>query len=95
MKPFEPADIVFIEMLKARHESLKAQLAAAKRAPQDAQHAAGIAAELREMVDKATAEFFFELPTDSRRTWTAIRPTIAKEPARALPTLPHAARTRL
>jgi F0F1-type ATP synthase membrane subunit b/b' len=58
MKPFEPADIVFIEMLKARHESLKAQLAAAKRAPQDAQHAAEIAAELREMVDKATAEFF-------------------------------------
>jgi hypothetical protein len=58
MKPFESADIVFIEMLKARHESLKAQLAAAERVPQDARHAAEIAAELREMIDKATAEFF-------------------------------------
>ena len=45
MKPFEMADVAFIETLKARHETLKVQLAAAERA-QDAQHAAKIAAEL-------------------------------------------------
>ena len=48
MRPFETADVAFIETLKARCETLKAQLAAAERA-QDAQHAAKIAAELQEM----------------------------------------------
>ena len=38
-------------------EALKAKLAAAQRA-QDAEHAAKIAAELREMIDKASAELF-------------------------------------
>ena len=57
MKPFEPADVVFIETLRARHARLKAEFADAER-EQDAQRAAEIAAELREMVDKATAEFF-------------------------------------
>jgi hypothetical protein len=55
-RPFETADVAFLETLKARHEALKAKLAAAKRA-QDAQHAAEIEAELREMADKASAEF--------------------------------------
>jgi hypothetical protein len=55
MRPFETADVAFIETLKARQEILKVQLAAAERA-QDAQHAAKIAAELQEMTDKASAE---------------------------------------
>jgi hypothetical protein len=55
MKPFETADVAFLETLKARHEALKVKLAAARRA-QDAQHAAEIDAELREIVDKASAE---------------------------------------
>jgi len=55
MRPFETADVAFLETLKARHEALKAELAAAERAA-DAQHAAKIAAELREMVDKASVE---------------------------------------
>jgi hypothetical protein len=56
MKPFETADVTFLETLKARHETLKVRLAAAERAA-DAQHAAKIAAELHEMADKASAEF--------------------------------------
>jgi hypothetical protein len=55
MRPFETADVASIEMLKARYETLKVQLAAAEGA-QDAQRAAEIAAELREMADKASAE---------------------------------------
>jgi len=55
MRPFETTDVAFLETLRTRHEALKAKLAAAKRA-QDAQHAAEIDAELREMVDKASAE---------------------------------------
>jgi hypothetical protein len=35
MGPFEAADVAFVETLKARHEALKVQLAAAERA-QDA-----------------------------------------------------------
>ena len=54
MRPFETADVVFIETLKAKHATVKAQLAAAERA-QDARHAAEIAAE-REKADKAFAE---------------------------------------
>ncbi len=53
MRPFETTDVAFLETLRTRHEALKAKLAAAKRA-QDAQHAAEIDAELREMVDKAS-----------------------------------------
>ena len=56
MGPFEAADVVFVETLKARHKALKVQLAAAERA-QDAQHAAKIAAEVEEIADKASAEF--------------------------------------
>ena len=56
MGPFEAADVAFIETLKARHETLKVQLAAVERA-QDAQHAAKITAELKEISDKASAEF--------------------------------------
>ena len=56
MRPFETADVVFIETLKAKHATVKAQLAAAERA-QDAQHAAEIAAE-REKTDKAFEELF-------------------------------------
>lgn len=56
MGPFEAADVAFIETLKARHETLKVQLAAVERA-QDAQHAAKITAELQEIADKASAEF--------------------------------------
>jgi len=55
MRPFETADVAFIETIKARHEILKVQLAAAERG-QDAQHAAKIASELQEMTDKASAE---------------------------------------
>jgi hypothetical protein len=55
MRPFETADVAFIETIKARHEILKVQLAAAERA-QDAQHDAKITAELQEMTDKASAE---------------------------------------
>lgn len=54
MRPFETADVALIETLKARHETLKAELAAAER--QDAQNAAEIAAELREIAGKASAE---------------------------------------
>src|SRR5271166_6673349 len=54
MRPFETADVVFIETLKAKHATVKAQLTAAERA-QDARHAAEIAAE-REKADKAFAE---------------------------------------
>ena len=50
MGPFEAADVAFIETLKARHETLKVQLAAVERA-QDAQHAAKITAELQEIAD--------------------------------------------
>lgn len=53
MRPFETADVVFIETLKAKHATVKAQLAAAERA-QDARHAAEIAVE-REKADKAFA----------------------------------------
>jgi hypothetical protein len=56
MGPFEAADVAFIETLKARHEALKVQLAAAERT-QDAQHAAKITAEVQEIADKASAEF--------------------------------------
>ena len=56
MGPFEAADVAFIETLKARHETLKVQLAAVERA-QDAQYAAKITAELQEIADKASAEF--------------------------------------
>jgi hypothetical protein len=56
MRPFEAADVAFVETLKARHETLKVQLAAVERA-QDAQHAAKITAELQEIADKASAEF--------------------------------------
>jgi hypothetical protein len=56
MGPFEADDVAFVETLKARHEALKVQLAAAERA-QDAQHAAKIAAEVHEIADKASAEF--------------------------------------
>jgi hypothetical protein len=45
----------FLEALKARHEALKAGLAAAERVA-DARLAATIAAELQEMADKASAE---------------------------------------
>ena len=55
MRPFATADVAFIETLRARHEALKARLAAAERA-QDAQHAEKIAAEMQEMADKASAE---------------------------------------
>ena len=54
MGPFEAADVAFVEILKARHETLKVQLAAVERA-QDAQHAK-ITAELQEIADKASAE---------------------------------------
>jgi hypothetical protein len=56
-KPFEPADVVFIETLRARNASLKAQFATAHRT-QDIQDAAEIDAELQLMIDKATAELF-------------------------------------
>jgi hypothetical protein len=55
MRPFETADVAFLETLKARQETLKAELTAAERA-QDAQHAAKIAVELQEMADKASTE---------------------------------------
>jgi hypothetical protein len=55
MRPFGTADVAFLETLKARQETLKAEFTAAERA-QDAQHAAKIAAELQEMADKASAE---------------------------------------
>jgi hypothetical protein len=48
-EPFETADV------KARYETMKAQLAAAEGV-QDAQRAAEIAAQLREIADKASAE---------------------------------------
>lgn len=57
MRPFETADVTFIAMRRARHEIMKAQLAAAEKA-QDAQQAAEIAAELQEMANKASAELF-------------------------------------
>jgi len=55
MRPFETADVVSIETLKAKHATVKAQLAAAERA-QDAQHAADLAGE-RERADKAIRAF--------------------------------------
>ena len=55
MRPFETADVASFEMLKARYETMKAQLVAAEEA-QDVQRAAAIAAELREVADKASAE---------------------------------------
>ena len=55
MRPLETADVAFLETLRTGHGALKAKLAAARRA-QDAQRAAEIDAELREMVDKAAAE---------------------------------------
>ena len=55
MRPFETADVAFFETLKARHEALKAEFAAAERAAH-AQLAAKIAVELQEMADKASAE---------------------------------------
>jgi hypothetical protein len=55
MRPFETADVAFLETLKARQETLKAEFTAAERA-QDAEHAAKIATELQEMADKASAE---------------------------------------
>ena len=51
-KPFEPADVVFIETLRVRNASLRAQFNAAERT-QDVQHAAEINAELQKMIDKA------------------------------------------
>ena len=54
MRPFETSDVVFIETLKAKHATVKTQLAAAGRA-QDAHPVAEIAAE-REKADKAFAE---------------------------------------
>ena len=42
MRPFETADVVFIETLKAKHATVKAQLAAAERA-QDATFAYPVA----------------------------------------------------
>ena len=56
MRPFETADVAFLETLKARQETLKAEFTAAERA-QDAQHAAKITAELQEIADKAAADF--------------------------------------
>ncbi len=55
MRPFETVDFAFLETLKARHEALQAERAAAERAADD-QHVAKIAAELQEMADKASAE---------------------------------------
>jgi hypothetical protein len=55
-KPFESADIVFIETLRARNAGLKAQFATAERAR--VQDAVEIDAELRKMIDKATEELF-------------------------------------
>ena len=55
MRPFGTAEVASIEMLKARYETLKAQLTAAQGA-EDAQRASEMAAELREMADKASAE---------------------------------------
>jgi len=55
MRPFETADVVLIETLKAKHATVKARLAAAEA--QDAQHAAEIAAD-REKTDKTSAELF-------------------------------------
>lgn len=55
MRPFETADVAFLETLKARQETLKTELTAAERA-QDAQHTAKIAVELQEMADKASTE---------------------------------------
>jgi hypothetical protein len=56
-KPFAPADVVFIEKLRARNASLKAQFGTAER-PQGVQDAAEIDAELEKMLDKAAAELF-------------------------------------
>jgi len=48
MRPFETADVAFLETLKARQETLKTELTAAERA-QDAQHTAKIAVDVRRM----------------------------------------------
>ena len=66
MRPFETADVASIEMLKARYEIMKGQLATAEEA-QDAQRAAAIATELRDLPTKQLPSFF-ELPIDSRRS---------------------------
>ncbi len=72
MRPFETADVVFIETLKAKHATVKARLAAAEA--QDAQHAEEIAAE-REKADKAFAELlrvadrFAALAAERARPW--------------------------
>ena len=55
MRPFDIADVAFLETLKARHEALKAKRASGKKV-QDARHAAEVDAELREMADKASVE---------------------------------------
>jgi hypothetical protein len=55
MRPFDTTDVTSIEMLKARYETMKTQLAVAEAA-QDAERAAEIASELREIADKASAE---------------------------------------
>jgi hypothetical protein len=79
MRPFEAADVAFLETLKARQETLKAEFTAADRA-QGAQHAAKIAAELQEMADKMSAELltrcpqsFFDSPTGSPRSPKRVR----------------------
>ena len=54
MGSFETADVAFVETLKARQDTLKAELCAERG--RDAQHAANIAAELQEIADKASAE---------------------------------------
>jgi hypothetical protein len=66
MRPFETADVASVEILKARYETNKAQLATAEEA-QDAQRAAAIATELRDLPTKQLPSFF-ELPIDSRRS---------------------------
>jgi hypothetical protein len=55
MRSFETTDVIAIEMLKTRHETLKTKFAAAERA-QDVRRAAEIASEMREIADKASDE---------------------------------------
>jgi hypothetical protein len=72
MRLFETADVAPIDMLKARYETMKAQLADEAK---DAQRAAAIAAELREMADKASAELlriadrFTAIAGERSRSW--------------------------
>jgi hypothetical protein len=70
--PFEPADVVFIETLRASNANRKA-LADAKRA-QDVQDATEIDAELRKMIDKATEELFRIADRLAARTEERSRP---------------------